>query len=94
MVHTVSIFRTELYSYCYQGTIYYNGVNHWQNSFLSAAEVTRISDDFGQFQLPVRICRRPLLGYMHGSWVLNNGAVENAITWETDCIAEDFWFAN
>ncbi|KAJ6559523.1 glycosyl transferase family group 2-domain-containing protein [Mycena capillaripes] len=75
------------------GTIYYNGVNHWQNSFLSAAEVTRIADDFGQFQLPVSICRRPLLGYMHGSWVLINGTVENAITWETDCMAEDFWFA-
>ncbi|KAJ7300588.1 glycosyl transferase family group 2-domain-containing protein [Mycena albidolilacea] len=75
------------------GTIYYNGINHWQNSLLSAAEVTRISDDFGQFQLPVRICGRPLLGYMHGSWVLINGAVENAVTWETGCVAEDFWFA-
>lgn len=75
------------------GTIHYNAVNHWTNPFLSAAEVVRMSEDFGRFQLPVRLFRRPLLGWMHGSWILINGEVENRVTWETACVAEDFWFA-
>lgn len=53
----------------------------------------RIADDFGRFQLPVRLLQRPLLGWMHGSWILINGEVENSVTWDTACIAEDFWFA-
>ena len=76
-----------------QGTIYYSGANHWKNSFLSVAEVTRIAEDFGRFQLPVRLFRRPMLGWMHGSWILISGKVQNAVTWDTACIAEDFWFA-
>ncbi|KAJ5443926.1 uncharacterized protein N7458_007798 [Penicillium daleae] len=52
-----------------------------------------VAEDFGRFQLPVRLFKRPLLGWMHGSFILINGAVENAVTWETDCLAEDFWFA-
>lgn len=76
-----------------KGTIHYNTVNHWTQPLLSAAEVCRIAEDFGKFQLPVRYIRRPLLGWMHGSWVLINGDVENKITWATDCVAEDFWFA-
>ncbi|KAL3470109.1 glycosyl transferase family group 2-domain-containing protein [Aspergillus californicus] len=75
------------------GTILYNAANHWKNSFLSTAEVIRIADDYGRFQLPVRLFRRPILGWMHGSWILINGAVENKVTWDTACIAEDFWFA-
>lgn len=53
----------------------------------------RIAEDFGRFQLPVRLFRRPLLGWMHGSWILINGEVENSVTWDTACMAEDFWFA-
>ncbi|KAL5358918.1 glycosyltransferase family 2 protein [Aspergillus floccosus] len=75
------------------GTIYYNSANHWKNSVLSAAEVARVAEDFGRFQLPVRWCSRPLFGFMHGSWTLTNGEVENTVTWDTDCLAEDFWFA-
>lgn len=75
------------------GIIHYNSVNHWTNPFLSTAEVVRISEDFGRFQLPVRLFRRPLLGWMHGSWILINGEVENRVTWETACVAEDFLFA-
>ena len=76
-----------------QGTIYYNAENHWKNKFLSVAEMLRIAEDFGHFQLPSRLVRRPILGYMHGSWILINGRVENEITWETACMAEDYWFA-
>lgn len=69
------------------GTIHYNTVNHWTNPFLSAAEVVRVAEDFSRFQLPVRLFRRPLLGWMHGSWILINGEVENRVTWETGCVA-------
>jgi hypothetical protein len=60
---------------------------------LTTAEVSRVAEDFGRFQLPVKNFKRPLLGWMHGSFILINGAVENAVTWDTDCLAEDFWFA-
>jgi hypothetical protein len=29
---------------------------------------------------------------MKGSWNIINGAVENSVTWDTNCAAEDFWF--
>ncbi|KIW17395.1 hypothetical protein PV08_04589 [Exophiala spinifera] len=74
-------------------SIFYNSTNHWRNNLLSAAEVLRVAEDFGRFQLPVRLFQRPLLGWMHGSGILINGVVENQVTWETACVAEDFWFA-
>ncbi|KAJ5780347.1 hypothetical protein N7457_005507 [Penicillium paradoxum] len=55
--------------------------------------IFRVAEDFGRFQLPVRLFKRPLLGWMHGSFILINGAVENQVTWDTGCLAEDFWFA-
>ncbi|KAJ5970503.1 uncharacterized protein N7479_000421 [Penicillium vulpinum] len=75
------------------GTIYYTSHNYWKNAFLTTAEIFRVADDFGRFQLPIRLFKRPLLGWMHGSFILINGAVENKVTWDTGCLAEDFWFA-
>ncbi|PYI10671.1 hypothetical protein BO78DRAFT_414308 [Aspergillus sclerotiicarbonarius CBS 121057] len=74
------------------GTIYYTSTNHWKNAFLSAAEVSRLAEDFGRFQLPIRMFRRPLLGWIHGSWILINGEIENKIGWDTDNVCEDYWF--
>lgn len=76
-----------------QGTIFYDAHNHWKNPLLTVAEALRVAEDFGRFQLPVRLFQRPLLGWMHGSFILINGQAENAVTWDTDCLAEDFWFA-
>ncbi|RAH67809.1 glycosyltransferase family 2 protein [Aspergillus aculeatinus CBS 121060] len=75
------------------GTIFYDAHNHWKNPLLTVAEALRVAEDFGRFQLPVRLFQRPLLGWMHGSFILINGQAENAVTWDTDCLAEDFWFA-
>ncbi|TDZ32179.1 Beta-1,4-mannosyltransferase bre-3 [Colletotrichum trifolii] len=75
------------------GTLHYNDVNHWKNGFLTTAETLRSQEDFGKFSYSVRMRNKPMLGWMHGSWVVVNGAVENAVTWDTDCQAEDFWFA-
>ncbi|OQD82740.1 hypothetical protein PENANT_c020G03800 [Penicillium antarcticum] len=74
------------------GTIYYTSANHWKNMFLSAAEVARVTEDYGRFQLPLLLFNRPFVGWTHGSWLLINGAVENAIGWDTDNVCEDYWF--
>ncbi|KAJ5548462.1 hypothetical protein N7513_005696 [Penicillium frequentans] len=74
------------------GTVHYTAHSYWKNAFLTTAETSRVAEDFGRFQLPVRLFRRPLFGCIHGSFLLINGAVENDITWNTDCLAEDFWF--
>ncbi|KAL4955421.1 glycosyltransferase like family 2-domain-containing protein [Aspergillus filifer] len=75
------------------GSIHYNGASHWTNNLMSAGEAMRITEDFGRFQLPVQLTQKPQLGWMHGSWILINGEVENKVTWDTACVAEDFWFA-
>ncbi|GAQ44609.1 hypothetical protein AtubIFM61612_007697 [Aspergillus tubingensis] len=75
------------------GTIYYTSTGHWDKAFTSAAEVMRVTEDYGRFQLPVRLFRRPFLGWVHGSWILINGAVENKVTWDTENVCEDYWFA-
>jgi hypothetical protein len=72
--------------------VFYNSSSHWSSAFLTVAEITRIIDDIGRFRLPFKRHKRPMLGYVHGSFILINGGVENDITWDTDCLAEDFWF--
>ncbi|KAF9889665.1 hypothetical protein FE257_007173 [Aspergillus nanangensis] len=74
------------------GTIYYTSVNYWTNAFLSAAEVVRLAENYGRFQLPFKALGRPFLGWIHGSWLLINGDVENTIGWDTDNMCEDYWF--
>ena len=48
--------------------------------------------DWGQFRLPIYLCKRPVSGWLHGSFILIKGSLENAITWDTSCVAEDYWF--
>ncbi|PYH97045.1 hypothetical protein BO71DRAFT_319466 [Aspergillus ellipticus CBS 707.79] len=74
------------------GSIYYTSTNHWKNAFLSAAEVSRLAEDYGRFQLPFKTFNRPFLGWIHGSWILINGELENKIGWDTDNVCEDYWF--
>ncbi|KAJ5654440.1 hypothetical protein N7490_001443, partial [Penicillium lividum] len=69
----------------------YRPHNHWKSSFLTTAEVSRVAEDFGRFQLSVRLFERPLFGCKHDSFLIN-GAVESSITLNTDFLAEDFWF--
>ncbi|OCL13070.1 glycosyltransferase family 2 protein [Glonium stellatum] len=74
------------------GTIFYNSQGHWRNPFLTVAEISRITADFGRFRLPFKLHARPASGWVHGSFILVNGQVENDIGWDTECLAEDFWF--
>ena len=59
---------------------------------LSAAEVARVAEDYGRFQLPLLLFRLPFVGWTHGSWLFINKAVENAIGWDTDNVCEGYWF--
>jgi hypothetical protein len=70
----------------------YNSQGHWDNAFLTVGELSRVTADFGRFRLPFKLNARPYLGYVHGSFILVNGEIENVVTWDTDCLAEDFWF--
>lgn len=75
-----------------QGIILYNAHNYWAHKIVAYADVNRVLDDFGRYQFQFNYCRRPVFG-MHGSFALINGEVENTVTWETDCLTEDYWFA-
>jgi hypothetical protein len=75
-----------------QGIILYNTHNYWANAVTTYADVVRVLDDFGRYQFQWNYCRRPIFG-MHGSFLLINGEVENKVTWETDNVTEDYWFA-
>lgn len=75
-----------------QGVILYNAHNYWANTIITYADTKRVLDDFGRYQFQWNYCRRPIFG-MHGSFALINGEVENAVTWETDNLTEDYWFA-
>lgn len=48
--------------------------------------------DWGLFRLPIRLFQRPMYGFTHGAFILINGGIENAVTWDTSCVTEDFWF--
>ncbi|PIA92572.1 Beta-1,4-mannosyltransferase egh [Cercospora beticola] len=76
-----------------QGIITYNTVNYWKNPFLTFAEICRVRDDLGRFQFMQSTLHMPLWG-AHGSFFLASGKIENAVTFNTECITEDFWFAN
>lgn len=74
------------------GTIFYDSQGHWTNVFPTVGEITRITADFGRFRFPFATRGRPFLGWIHGSFLLINGEVENKVSWDTECLAEDFWF--
>ena len=70
----------------------YNTGEFWRNPFLTGAELFRTVADWGLFRLPVYLFKRPMCGWLHGSFITINGAVENKVTWDTACMAEDYWF--
>ncbi|KAI4112860.1 MAG: hypothetical protein LQ345_006055, partial [Seirophora villosa] len=59
---------------------------------MTAAEMYRTVADWGMFRLPVRLWQLPLCGLTHGTFILINGGIENAVTWDTSSVTEDFWF--
>lgn len=75
-----------------QGVILYNQYNFWNKWLYTAADSSRVGDDLGRFHLQYEILHGALFG-AHGSFLLNNGTVENDITWELTSLTEDYQFA-
>ncbi|TPX73869.1 hypothetical protein CcCBS67573_g04863 [Chytriomyces confervae] len=75
-----------------QGIIFYNQYKYWANWIFTVADALRVGDDVSRFQLQYTYFHRPVFG-AHGSFLLNNGLVENAITWDLGSLTEDYQFA-
>ncbi|KAJ3287082.1 hypothetical protein HK104_008768 [Borealophlyctis nickersoniae] len=75
-----------------QGVILYNQYRYWSNWFFTVADAIRVGDDLSRFQLQYTYFRMPVFG-AHGSFLLNNGLVENHVTWDLGSLTEDFQFA-
>ena len=75
-----------------QGVILYNQYRYWTNWFFTVADAIRVSDDLARFHLQYTYFHRPIFG-AHGSFLLTNGNVENAVTWDLGSLTEDFQFA-
>jgi hypothetical protein len=56
------------------------------------ADAIRVGDDLSRFQLQYTYFHRPIFG-AHGSFLLMNGDVENAVTWDLGSLTEDYEFA-
>ncbi|KAJ3413340.1 hypothetical protein HDV05_008190 [Chytridiales sp. JEL 0842] len=75
-----------------QGVILYNQYKYWTNWFFTVADAIRVGDDLSRFQLQYSYFHRPIFG-AHGSFLLTNGLIENAVTWDLGSLTEDFQFA-
>ncbi|KAH6570449.1 hypothetical protein BASA62_004355 [Batrachochytrium salamandrivorans] len=63
-----------------------------QTGSFTGADAIRVGDDLSRFALQYSYFHAPIFG-AHGSFLLNNGAVENAITWDLGSLTEDYQFA-
>ncbi|KAI8616200.1 glycosyl transferase family group 2-domain-containing protein [Chytriomyces sp. MP71] len=75
-----------------QGVIFYNQYKYWNNWFFTVADALRVGDDVSRFALQYTYFHRPVFG-AHGSFLLTNGLVENAVTWDLGSLTEDYQFA-
>ncbi|KAJ3143224.1 hypothetical protein HK100_000023 [Physocladia obscura] len=75
-----------------QGVIFYNQYKYWNNWIFTVADALRVGDDVSRFQLQYTYFHRPVFG-AHGSFLLTNGLVENAVTWDLGSLTEDYQFA-
>lgn len=75
-----------------QGLILYNQYKYWANWIFTVADAIRVGDDLSRFQLQYSYFHRPIFG-AHGSFLLTNGLVENAVTWDLGSLTEDYQFA-
>ncbi|KAI9362021.1 glycosyl transferase family group 2-domain-containing protein, partial [Zopfochytrium polystomum] len=75
-----------------QGVILYNQYRYWSNWIYTVADAIRVGDDVSRFALQYTYFHRPIFG-AHGSFLLTNGLVENAVTWDLGSLTEDYQFA-
>ena len=75
-----------------QGLILYNQYRYWKNWLFTVGDAIRVGDDLARFHLQYDFFHAPIFG-AHGSFLLTNGLVENAITWDLGSLTEDYQFA-
>ncbi|KAJ3115218.1 hypothetical protein HDU96_001002 [Phlyctochytrium bullatum] len=75
-----------------QGVILYNQYRYWSNWIFTVADAIRVGDDLSRFHLQYTYFHRPVFG-AHGSFLLTNGLVENAVSWDLGSLTEDYQFA-
>ncbi|KAJ3050368.1 hypothetical protein HK097_008674 [Rhizophlyctis rosea] len=75
-----------------QGVILYNQYRYFNNWFFTVADALRVGDDLARFHLQYTYFHVPVFG-AHGSFLMTNGLVENAVTWDLGSLTEDYQFA-
>ncbi|KAJ3208505.1 hypothetical protein HDU67_006697 [Dinochytrium kinnereticum] len=75
-----------------QGVILYNQYRYWSNWIFTVGDAIRVGDDLSRFHLQFSYFHRPVFG-AHGSFLLTNGLVENAVSWDLGSLTEDYQFA-
>jgi len=75
-----------------QGYIFYNNHDYWRHWLLTLGDVERVTQDLGRYQWQASSAGKPMFG-VHGAFLLINGDGQNTVTWDTDNLAEDFWFS-
>ncbi|KAH7079281.1 glycosyl transferase family group 2-domain-containing protein [Paraphoma chrysanthemicola] len=74
-----------------QGVIHFNCHNYWSSVFTGVADVSRVKNDFGDVQWRLNWLGKAAVG-IRGSFLLIRGSVENACSWDTDSLTEDYAF--
>lgn len=69
----------------------YNNRYYWDHWLFTVADNVRVVDDLGRYQFQFNCLGRSFGGF-HGSYLLVNGEVEKAVTWDTDILLEDYFF--
>ncbi|KAI0869639.1 glycosyltransferase like family 2-domain-containing protein [Hypoxylon argillaceum] len=73
------------------GVIHYNLPGYYNNALTAVGDMLRLQDDW--FRVPGLANYRNYIALgVHGGFLLVRGIVENAVTWDTDSLTEDYWF--
>jgi cellulose synthase/poly-beta-1,6-N-acetylglucosamine synthase-like glycosyltransferase len=72
------------------GVIHYNGAHYWRTPISQAGDISRVLGDYGRIQMTGNYLHNAAIG-IHGAFHLMSGKLENAITWDTDSLTEDYW---
>ncbi|KAI0100274.1 hypothetical protein GGR51DRAFT_575530 [Nemania sp. FL0031] len=72
------------------GVIHYNLPGYYNNALTGVGDMLRLQDDW--FRVPGLANYRNYIALgVHGGFLLVRGIVENAVTWDTDSLTEDYW---
>ncbi|KAI0535646.1 glycosyltransferase like family 2-domain-containing protein [Xylaria digitata] len=73
------------------GVIHYNLPGYYNNAITAVGDMLRLQDDWVRVPGMANYRNYIALG-VHGGFLLVRGIVENAVTWDTNSLTEDYWF--